>query len=106
MTPIDVSEASTSGPASGTLDSSTAWASCLDGDRDAFQVLVSAHMDELFAAAERDSDITSPSAICATAICLRRNSLARPCSGHGETAEPVRKPSGLVHGCSGSSSAC
>ena len=54
MTPRDVSEASTSGPASGTLDNSTAWTSCLDGDRDAFQVLVSAHLAELFAAAERD----------------------------------------------------
>ena len=53
MTPIDVSEASTSGPASATLDNSTAWARCLDGDRDAFQVLASAHLAELFAAAER-----------------------------------------------------
>lgn len=54
MTPIDVSDAGISGPASSTLDNSAAWARCLDGDRDAFQVLVSAHPDELFAAAELD----------------------------------------------------
>lgn len=35
-------------------EQSAAWSHCLEGDRDAFQGVIAPHLDELFAAAQRD----------------------------------------------------
>ena len=55
MTPSDVSNADAPGaPSTHGSESSPAWARCLDGDREAFHDLVTPHLDELFAAGQRD----------------------------------------------------
>lgn len=55
MLPSDVSNADAPGaPSTHGSESSPAWARCLDGDREAFQDLVTPHLDELFAAGQRD----------------------------------------------------
>ncbi|MBR0707985.1 RNA polymerase sigma factor [Bradyrhizobium liaoningense] len=57
MAPVEVPNTGSTGTAftkTVPAEDTAAWARCLDGDRDAFQQVVTAHLDELFAAAQRD----------------------------------------------------
>ncbi|MGY8706094.1 hypothetical protein RAD16_10175 [Bradyrhizobium sp. 18BD] len=108
MPPNEVPNTSSPAPASpqtSAAEDSAAWARCLEGDRDAFQQVIASHLDELFAAGQRDiryhvavgdlgdRDLTAEELVGETLL-------------RGATDEAGRDLSEFAHGSSGCSFGC
>jgi hypothetical protein len=82
------------------------WERCMDGDRQAFQQLMLSHLDELFAAAQRDLRYHVLLGTCASTISARRNWWERPCCERGAIGCGNRHRSGFGPGCLAYSFVC